>query len=291
LVFYVATTLLWEDFTWYDNSLFTIGTLVGHNISPPIWPGEGRFFPLAFQEFNLLRHFTGTIAGYHLLPIIQLLIFAYILLILDDELAIAARVALVIVVLLTPGVWISFTELVLPERDVLFFLTCLVLAVKRFEEKRTIAWAIAAIISAQFMIYYKETAFLLLFGFAVGRLLLRVWKVDHAGWNYNRLWDKEGRLDLCLAALPVLFLLFYFVVMGFGNIHYVDIRRQPRGEILLTYLKVDLLVWLFLAFVLGRIYLILRGRAAPVLLWDGLAFGAVSCFLGYAYLGMFSPIS
>jgi hypothetical protein len=44
LVFYVATTLLWEDFTWYDNSLFTIGTLVGHNIFPPIWLGKGVSF-------------------------------------------------------------------------------------------------------------------------------------------------------------------------------------------------------------------------------------------------------
>jgi hypothetical protein len=84
------------------------------------------------------------------------------------------------------------------------------------------------------MIYYKETAFLLLFGFAAGRLLLRVWNADDAGWNYNRLWDKEGRLDLCLAALSVLFLLFYLAVMGFGNTHYADIRRQPRGEILLA---------------------------------------------------------
>jgi hypothetical protein len=284
LVFYIATTLLWEDFTWSDNSFFTIGTLVGHNIQPPIWLGEGRFFPLAFQEFNLLRHFTDTIIGYHLLPIIQLVIFIYVLLTLDDELAVGARVALAIVVLLTPGVWISFTELMLPERDVLFFLTCLVLAVKRFEQKRSIAWAIAAIISAQLMIYYKETAFLLLFGFAAGRLLLRVWNADDAGWNYDRLWDKEGRLDLCLVALSVLFLLFYLAVMGFGNTHYADIRRQPRGEILLAYLRVDLLTWFFLAFVLGRIYLILRRHAAPILLWDGLAFGAVSCFLGYSVL-------
>jgi hypothetical protein len=51
---------------------------------------------------------------------------------------------------------------------------------------------------------------------------------------------------------------------------------------------VDLLAWLFVAVVLGRIYLILRHRVAPLLLWDGLAFGGVACFLAYLYLNMFS---
>jgi hypothetical protein len=38
----------------------------------------------------------------------------------------------------------------------------------------------------------------------------------------------------------------------------------------------------------GRIYLILRGRAAPLPLWDGLALGGVACFAAYLYLRLFS---
>jgi hypothetical protein len=52
------------------------------------------------------------------------------------------------------------------------------------------------------------------------------------------------------------------------------------------YIRVDLLPWLFVAVVLGRIYLILRHRVAPLLLWDGLAFGGVACFLAYLYLSI-----
>jgi hypothetical protein len=68
-------------------------TLKGRDYSTHIWQGQGRFFPLGYQEFNLLRHFTDTITGYHVPPIAQLLIFSWILLILDDELSVAARVA------------------------------------------------------------------------------------------------------------------------------------------------------------------------------------------------------
>ena len=43
-----------------------------------------------------------------------------------------------------------------------------------------------------------------------------------------------------------------------------------------------------MAFVLGRIYLILRSSVRPLLLWDGLALGGVTCFAAYLYLSMFS---
>src|SRR5215471_12176831 len=220
LASYIAITLAWEDFAYYDNSLFHLYALKGHDLSPPISRGIGRFYPLLLQEFNLIRHFTDTATGYHVLPIAQLLIFACILLILDAELSITARAALAILALLTPSIFISFSSLEVPERNVLFFFACLV---------------------------------------------------------------------LCLASLAVLFLLFYFAVMGIhGNIGYARRFQQPLAEIELAYLRVDLLAWLFVAVVLGRIYLILCHRAAPLLLWDGLALGGVAYFLAYQVLRIFS---
>ena len=289
LASYVAITLVWEDFAFYDYSLFTDGTLKGENVAPPIWREEGRFFPLGYQEFNLIRHFTDAAGGYHLLPIVQLVIFAGILLILDDEIGIAARVGLAVVTLLTPSILISFNALTATERNVLFFLACLLLSVKRFEQTQSTAWAVVAAVCAQIMIYYKETAFLLLLGFAVGRLILRCRNGHNERWDYHRLWDKEGVLDLCLASLAALFLVYYLAVMGIhGNMSYADRSRQPLAAIAFSYLRRDLLACVFVAVVLVRIYLILRRRAAPLPLWDGLAFGGVACLVGYLYLGMFA---
>ena len=288
LASYIVLILTWEDFAYYDNSFFNISTLKGHNLQPEIWPEGGRFCPLGLQEFNLIRHFTDTITGYHIIPIAQLLIFSWILLIIDDELNIHVRAALVILSLLTPSIVVSFNGLNFQERDVLFFLACLMLSIKRFEQTQSITWAVAAVVCAQIMSYCKETAFLLLLGFAASRLILRYRNADLAEWSYDRRWVRESCLDLCLASLAVLFLVLYFGFMGIhGNTNYAASARLPRTDIVLGYLTVDLLPWLMVAVLLGRIYSILRHRAAPLLLWDGLACGGVACFLAYLYLSIF----
>ena len=159
----------------------------------------------------------------------------------------AARVSLAFLALLTPSILISFSGLIFPERNVLLLLACLVLSIKRFEQTQSTPWAVAAAVCAQIMIYYKETAFLLLFGFAAGRLILRCRNGHHATWDHHRLWDKEGRLDLCLAGLAVLFSFYYIAVIGIHQkLHYAGDRRQPLGEILLAYIRLDFLAWLLM---------------------------------------------
>jgi hypothetical protein len=288
LTFYISLILVWEDFDYYDNELFLLGTLKGHYL--PLRAGfGGRFFPLAFQEFNLVKHFTDSAAGYHVLPILQLLAFCCILLVLDSELSISARAGLTIASLLTPSIFISFNSIEAPERNILFFLVIFVLSMKLFEQTKSIPSAVSAVVCAQFMVYYKETAFLLLFGFATTRLLLRCRYGDHAGLNYKRLWDTESRLDWCLAALALLFVLHYIAVVGIhGNADYAAEHRQPLAEIELAYLKCDPLAFFLVGAVVGRIWLIMRERTSPSLLWDGLAVGGVACFLGYQILRMFS---
>lgn len=284
--FYVALIVTWEAFAYYDDSAFTLSTLKGHNIQLWVLPESGRFMPLAFQEFNLVRHLTGTITGYHILPIAQLLTLCGILLVIDDELSIVARSSLIMVALLTPSILVSFASLLFSERSVLLFLACLALSIRRFEQTQSVASAVSAIIFAQLMIYSKETAFLLLLGLAASRLALRC-GIPHI--DFGRLWVAESRLDLGLASLPVLFLIFYFGVMGIhGNMGYAASAGLPRLDVVLGYTRIDVLPWLLIAVLLGRVYMILWHRAAPVPLWDGLAAGGVACFLAYIYLGMFS---
>ena len=122
LVCYITLMLAWDDFAYFDNEYFTLGPLRGHNIALAITRETGRFFPLGLQEFNPVRHFTDTINGYLVLPIIQLLILFCILLILDDDISFAARAALAILALLTPSILTSFSGLIFTERNFLLFL-------------------------------------------------------------------------------------------------------------------------------------------------------------------------
>jgi hypothetical protein len=287
LACYIAGSLVWEDFTYYDNSHFTNGTLVGKDIPLQILPGNGRFFPLGHQEYNLIRHLTCSVIGYHALRIVQLILICGILLIFDEELSVQARVALIVLILITPSIVISFSGLIYPEWNVVFWLLCMAFCVKRFEQTQLIAWAVAAMISSQLMLYYKETAFLLLLAFSVGRLLLRCWKADQPGWDFNRLRDPESRLDMCLASLGVLFFVYYLAAM-FPNysVDYADEFRLPLKQAVASYVKLDLLVWVLAAVVLGRTVQIVRGKVAPVLLWDGLGLAGVACLTGYLILRM-----
>jgi hypothetical protein len=284
---YIAGSLVWEDFTYYDNSHFTDGTLVGKNIPIQIVPTNGRFFPLGHQEFNLIRHVTSSVTGYHALRIVQLVLLCWILLLFDEDLSIQVRVALIILALITPSILISFSGLIYPEWNVVFWLVCLAFSVKRFEQTQSIAWAVAAVMSSQFMLYYKETAFLLLLGFAVGRLLLRCWNADRGRCDFHRVRDPESRLDMCLALLGVLFLAYYLAAM-FPNYSrgYADESKLPLKQILGSYLRLDLLVWALGAVVLVRMVQTLRCKVAPELLWDGLGLAGVGCLAGYLILRM-----
>jgi hypothetical protein len=288
LASYVALTLVWEDFAYYDNEYYTLVTLKGHNIGLEISRETGRFTPLANQEFNLMRYFTDTVVGYHVLPIIELLSLFYVLLVIDDELDIRSRVLFAIFALLTPSILTSFNGLIFSERNVLLFLSCVLLSVGRFERTRSIQWAVAAVVCAQFMIYYKETAALLLLSFGTGRLVLRLSNGSYARWRYDRLCDRESLLDLCFACLSVLFLTYYVAEMRLhANLNYAATARQPLAELVLGYTRIDLLAWLLVAVLLARSYLILYHRVVPLLLWDGLAIGGVTCFLAYLYLRIF----
>ena len=285
---YIAVSVLAENFPFYDDFQLTLYSLRGLSFPPPIWRDLGRFFPLGLQEFNLLKHFTRTIVGFHGLLIAQLLILSCVLLTLDEELNVAERAALVPVFLSAPGIVIVFTGLVYPDRNVVFCLAFLLLFVKRFERTHSPVWAAAAAGCAQIMIYEKETASLLLLAFALGRLLLRWWNAAQAGSDNHWLRSKESRLDLCLAFLAALFLLYDLAAMfPRPNMKYADVVRIPLGDVFRSYLKLDFLVWLFVAVLLVRTYRIFRRRIVPSLLWDGLGFGGLACFGAYLCLGIF----
>jgi hypothetical protein len=278
-----------ENFTDTDESYFTLFTLRGHNIAPPIWPDSGRFFPLAHQEFNLIRHFTNSGAGYHFAPISQIVIVSCIFFVLlEDALSVNARLALTTVFLTLPSIVTSFSGLVFPDRNVVFWIACLLLSVRAFARTQSTAWAVTAGLSAQNMIYYKETAFLLLFGFAAGGLILRKKQID-GGRNCDWFWDKQSRLDLCFITLGLFFLAYYAATMiAHPNIQYAVKYQVSWGRALLYYVRLDLLPLLLVVVASRRAYLIWKRGLAPSPSWDGLAFGGVACYAAYLCLRLSS---
>jgi hypothetical protein len=87
--------------------------------------------------------------------------------------------------------------------------------------------------------------------------------------------------------MVVPFLLYYFAAMFPGyRTQYAKNFRVPYPEMLGTYFKIDLLAWILVAVILVRAYLILRRKTEALLLWDGMAFGALGYMAGYVVLGL-----
>jgi hypothetical protein len=289
LVFYSVGILFWEGFTYYDNSHFTNETLIGRNVPHQVSPDQGRFWPLGYQEFNLLRHVSHSIGGYHGLRIVELLLTCTVLLFLDEEIPVWVRIFLIFVLLITPSIAISFSGLIYAEANILLWLAILVWAVSRFERTRSIAWSVVAVISVQVLLYYKEMTFLFLLGFTIGRLLLRCVGKDGPSLNFKRLGDRESRLDICLGAMVIPYIIYYLAAMFpvFGTAYSKE-SALPFAQVLSDYLALDVLAWIFAAIVLARVSLILRRRVEPSEIWDGLALGGFCYFAGYISLHMVS---
>lgn len=283
---YTAVILVGEDFTAYDNAQFTTYSLRGIDFPNPIWKESGRFFPLGLQQFNLLGRVTRSLAGYHAFAIAEILILFSILLALDRALNISARAALAAVVLMLPSVLQAFLGLIYQECDVVFWLACMALSVEFFARARSVWWALAAVLSAQFALYYKEPVFLFLLAFTGFRMFLRG---RHSGSVYAAFRDAETRLDLAIAALSLAFLAYYAIAI-LPNFHpgYLAEHQVSRLQTARAYLRSDLLIWVFAAFTLARFYRLVRGTAGPALLWDGMACGALAYFAAYLALGMVS---
>ena len=197
------------------------------------------------------------------------------------------RAALAGFVLTLPSMVVSFTGLVFPERNVVFFLACLVLFVKRFEQTLSPGWAVAATVSAQIMIYYKESSVLLLWGLQSDGSSCAAGVQFRQPGTIIGFGTRKVELDLCLVCLGVLFSLYYVAAMlPRPNLRYADLMGIPLAQAVRFYLELDPLVFLFLGVMLARFYFILRGRVESSPLWDGLAFGGALCFAAYLVLGL-----
>lgn len=285
---YAALSLKWQDFALPDDSIFTLGFLKGHDLGPQIWPLQGRYFPLGYQEYDLIHHVASSFTGYQMMDILQLLVMCGLILFLDEDLSFAARACIAGFAIVMPSVVCAFTGPIYPDRNVAFWLVGLLYCVKKFERTEAPRWAVLAVICAQFMLYYKETAFLILLGFSVGRMLIRGMNSGSGRWKFWRLRDKQSRLDAWLAFLAGWFVVSYF---GFTFPHAGAGRWSKAygfsaGEVVLSYLKLDLLAWILIAAVIIRAFLIFRKKIAPAPFWDALAIGGTLCFAGYLKLGL-----
>ncbi len=287
---YIALILYQEDFGYYDETLFIFSSLKGEDFDPPIWIVFGRFWPLGRLEFNFIRILTQSPEGYHIFPILQLVMLLILLFLILKDFSTHFRIFVCVLILTTPTFVVSFFGLVYPERNMLFGLVIFLVCAKYFYQTKSRYYLCAALVATQFTLYYKEPVCFLLGGFALFRIILGInTKVTQPDTSIVDSPMKQYRLEAGVLLLVAVFILFYLgIFFPHLNLNYAQLRASGTLGTILAYLKFDLLLDIFLLVLFARIYFALRKSVAWDLFWDPLAIGALLYFASFVKLQLFN---
>lgn len=286
--FYIALIFYKEDFAYYDNDQLTDFSVQGKPYPPPIWWALGRYFPLGFQEFNALAWVTRSPTGFHFFSVMQLLIVLLAINTLLKEYAAGYRVLVLIAVMVTPGFAISFTGLIYTERNVLFWLALLILCLSSYFKTRASVYFIGCLVATHFVLYYKETAIILVVGYVVVQLL---WE-SYSHWRTGVSWTEFARRNSLPFGMLVLSgiyaALFLLTMFPRGALPYVSGLQQSLRAVVVTYLQTDWLLFLLIGlFGFHFLRFVFSNRELDPL-WESLAAGALAYAFTILALGLVS---
>jgi len=282
---YAYALMAHEDLVGIDYAQLTAKRFVGMMI----WPESGRFFPLGLQEYNLLSLVTKTAWFYHAFSVMELAVLLICVFRLLDELPIWLRCVTAVSLLVVPAVQLSFFGLVFPERDLIVWLAVWLVCVQSFSRTTSRSAWYAALIVTQCVLYYKETAFTIVGGFAGLRLVAGAWN-DREALRRGELGPTIARhsLEIAMLGLCGVFLAIYAAAIR-PHVTASYVAARPTGSsatALAGYLRSDLILdALLIAFGL-RMIAIARAKTAFHPLWDSAAAGAIAYALAFIKLGI-----
>ena len=286
--FYAFQMVHGEDFAYYDNDQLTDFSATGNAFRPPVWPEEGRFFPLGHQEFNIVQHFTRTAVGYQSFVAVQLLVLLAVLFVVLREIRVSYRVVALAAVMTAPSFSIPFTGLIYPDRNVLFWLGILIFCLVGYEKNRARVYFVGSLVASQFLLYYKETVVVFLTTYAVARLLLGIHPMWQEGRRSWRALARENALVLAMLGIAGIYSAAFVVALfGYSRFSYVNGLRSDVNTTILGYVETDWLLPVFVFAVVWRVVRVVRHRGQFDLVWEPLAFGALTYFASLIALRLF----
>jgi hypothetical protein len=266
--------LMWRDaFTFPDSQNLFSGLRDGvQHLPPPIWLKVGRFWPLGHQEFELLGLIDTSGVVYYLFAAFQLAAVC------------AAAVALVrpiwpwagllVLALVTaPPVSSDFMDLIVPERNIIFFLAISLLCLRSYLVSAAPAAIFFAMAAMAPIVLYKETAFIIpaVIGFVLAAAYLTPSRFEETT-NDRRRYLVAGVPMLVLAGA---FLLYYGAVIRPRMIsHYGTDMVSSVAEVGASIVQQPW-SWILVASILVRVWLFFRRGWKPDPFWDSLPAAAV----------------
>ncbi|MCP4380197.1 MAG: hypothetical protein GY798_02020 [Hyphomicrobiales bacterium] len=282
IVAWMALSVAWEDFTYWDNGIF-FGPLRGDTqyYPPPIWPHGGRFFPLSHQEFAWQSIVDGSGVFYHLVASLQLIIAC-----LAATAVTGAQRNLAILLIIglvgAPSIAHVFLGLIYPERNTIFLFSIHFVFLLNYLKGGNHWSILIAIAVALPTIFYKETSFIIpaVMGFVL---------VTAAIGPANLIGGAIGRRRLLIAGVPLMamsiaFILYY--VVGISTIvdtSYATVRSRSIEEIFYN-IATQSWGWLLLLSICTRVWVVVRYKRGLDPFWDGMALAALVYALSFVVL-------
>ncbi len=287
LAAYVFLMFYHDDLVGIDYAHLTARSLIPMVISPE----SGRFFPLARQEYNLLRPLGQSAALYHAFGTLELLVVVACAWRLLREVPPPWRAAAVVFLFCLPSIAWSFFGVVYVERDLVAWLAAWLLCLDAWLTTRRRAAFWAALLVAQSLIYHKETAFLLVGAFATARVVIAA--APSASLLRQRRvgeWFRHHVLEWALLASCAAFAAVYLTLIAPGITDAYGAttnRAASAASALWYYARTDVLMVITTIVLAARITRAATGVAGALdAHWDALAIGALVFAAAYAVLGI-----
>lgn len=287
--FFVFLLYYKADFDCFDCAQLMDFPLSGRPY-PPLWATEGRFFPLGFQEFNLLRHVTRTPAGFQSVATMQLIVLVAVLFVVLKECRIFWRALISIAVVTTPSFVISFTGMINPERNALFFLVILILCLQSADRSRSPIYFLGCFAATHFLLYYKEPLVVLVVVYAASRIALNYQCKSNATEGSWKQQLQKNIVPIGMIVIAAIYCMIFLVFMfpyPFVPSFYIE-HFGGKKATLLTYLSTDLVLTLFIIVCLVRAVRFVFGKQSWEPLWDSLALGAFGYFFAILATGIYA---
>ena len=275
----------WEP----DEAIFAYRMTSGNPLFLPFM-SIGRFFPLGYQEFNVLGRFTSSADVFHAFAVGLVLLSAVFVWFVFFRLPWRIRIWPVLAIFTIPSIFYISQSFIYTERNIILLLSVFVFCFCMFDKCQNQVYLFAALTAAFLSLFYKETVFLIILGFALTR----------AGYLYTqtrRELRSKGPLrlsdfitELSLIGFALFFLITYYIFTH-------SVRSGPlydhvlEGPLIATiisnlreYVTEHIIFTLSVIAYAVRIFFLSKLRFHPI--WDSLLVGAFFFFTGNIILGL-----
>lgn len=292
--YYILKNANW---VWGDDVIFITGSAIGQNNWIPM--GAGRFFPLNFQEFNLLKYIPGgnlPVSHYIISAAIfigaMILILRFMCEVLNTyfpTISYKSWVGFFSILMLAfaPDVIWMYQDIIFPERNVILCYALFMLLYFKGIETNKLSYYCWAGLVAVISFFYKEPVFGTYIVIALVPFI----------FNYRQV-GKGHKLFSVIIGLGVLgYLLSYYFLVYVKSTSFYNSGRVflSFDEFLLSIFNAHKFFMLLILLGLYRAYKIIIQRETKYLFMDSLLFAGLAYFVAFILLNLnaryyFTPV-